>query len=38
MLDKFGTFRNMSHTDMREWKEFKGLGPVAVQRKELYDR
>jgi DNA repair protein RadC len=20
MLDKFSTFRNMSHTDMREWK------------------
>jgi DNA repair protein RadC len=28
MLDKFGTFRNMSHTDTREWKEFKGLGPA----------
>jgi DNA repair protein RadC len=30
MLDKFGTFRNMSHTDMREWKEFKGLGPAKI--------
>ena len=30
MLDKFGTFRNMSHTDMREWKEFKCLGPAKI--------
>jgi DNA repair protein RadC len=30
LLDKFGTFRNMSHTDMREWKEFKGLGPAKI--------
>ena len=30
MLDKFGTFRNMSHTDMRDWKEFKGLGPAKI--------
>jgi DNA repair protein RadC len=30
ILDKFGTFRNMSHTDMREWKEFKGLGPAKI--------
>jgi DNA repair protein RadC len=30
MLDKFGTFRNMSHTDMREWEEFKGLGPAKI--------
>ena len=30
MLDKFGTFRNMSHTDMREWKEFKDLGPAKI--------
>ena len=30
MLDKFGTFRNMIHTDMRQWKEFKGLGPAKV--------
>ena len=30
MLDKFGTFRNMIHIDMREWKEFKGLGPAKI--------
>lgn len=30
MLDKFGTFRNMSHTDTREWQEFKGLGPAKI--------
>jgi DNA repair protein RadC len=30
IMDKFGTFRNMSHTDMREWKEFKGLGPAKI--------
>lgn len=30
VIDKFGTFRNMSHTDMREWKEFKGLGPAKI--------
>ena len=30
LLDKFGTFRNMSHTDVREWKEFKGLGPAKI--------
>lgn len=30
ILEKFGTFRNMSHTDMREWKEFKGLGPAKI--------
>ena len=28
ILDKFGTFRNMSHSDIRDWKEFKGLGPA----------
>lgn len=26
VLEKFGTFRNMAHTDSRDWKEFKGLG------------
>ena len=26
ILKKFGTFRNMVHTDTRDWKEFKGLG------------
>ena len=30
IIDKFGTFRNMSHTDMRAWKEFKGLGPAKI--------
>ena len=30
IIDKFGTFRNMNHTDMREWKEFKGLGPAKI--------
>lgn len=26
VMKKFGTFRNMAHTDTRDWKEFKGLG------------
>ena len=26
VLKKFGTFRNMAHTDARDWKDFKGLG------------
>ena len=30
MLKQFGTFRNMSHTDIREWKKFKGLGPAKI--------
>ena len=30
MMETFGTFRNMSHTDMREWKAFKGLGPAKI--------
>lgn len=30
IIDKFGTFRNMSHTDMRQWEEFKGLGPAKI--------
>jgi DNA repair protein RadC len=30
IIDKFGTFRNMNHTDMREWNEFKGLGPAKI--------
>ena len=25
ILKKFGTFRDMAHTDTRDWKEFKGL-------------
>lgn len=30
IVKKFGTFRNMSHTDIRDWKEFKGLGPAKL--------
>lgn len=30
ILSKFGTFRNMSHTDIRDWKEFKGLGQAKI--------
>lgn len=30
ILFKFKTFRNMSHTDLRNWKEFKGLGPAKI--------
>lgn len=30
LLEKFGTFRNMSHTDVRDWREFKGLGPAKI--------
>jgi DNA repair protein RadC len=30
IMEKFGTFRNMSHTDLREWKLFKGLGPAKI--------
>ena len=30
IIDKLGTLRNMSHTDTREWKEFKGLGPAKI--------
>jgi DNA repair protein RadC len=30
IVAKFGTFRNMNHTDMREWTEFKGLGPAKI--------
>lgn len=30
ILDRFETFRNMSHTDIREWKEIKGLGPAKI--------
>ena len=30
IIDKFSTFRNMSHTDMRQWEEFKGLGPAKI--------
>ena len=30
IMEKFGTFRNMSHTDSREWEEFRGLGPAKI--------
>jgi len=30
MLQKFKTFRNMSHTDIRDWKELKGLGQAKI--------
>lgn len=30
IIEKFGTFRSMSHTDVREWQEFKGLGPAKI--------
>ena len=30
VLKKFGTFRNMVHTDARDWKDFKGLGSAKV--------
>lgn len=30
IMDTFGTFRNMHHTDLRRWKAFKGLGPAKI--------
>ena len=30
IIVKFGTFRNMSHTDIHQWKEFKGMGPAKI--------
>jgi len=30
IMAKFKTFRNMSHTDIRDWKEFKGLGQAKI--------
>lgn len=30
ILLKFGSFSLMSHTDIRRWKEFKGLGPAKL--------
>lgn len=30
ILSKFGTFRNMGYTDIRDWKEFKGLGQAKI--------
>ena len=30
ILSKFKSLRNMSHTDIRDWKEFKGLGQAKI--------
>lgn len=30
ILQKFKTFRDMSHTDLSHWKEFKGLGTAKI--------
>ena len=30
VMKKFGTFRNMAHTDARDWKDLKGLGSAKV--------
>lgn len=30
IMQKFGTFRNMAHTDFRVWREFKGLGSAKI--------
>ena len=30
ILKKFKTFRNMGHTDILDWKEFKGLGSAKI--------
>ncbi|MFH1504759.1 MAG: DNA repair protein RadC [Candidatus Omnitrophota bacterium] len=30
ILQKFKTFRNLSHTDISHWKEFKGLGEAKI--------
>lgn len=30
VLEKFKTFRGMSHTDAREWDDIRGLGPAKV--------
>ena len=30
ILGKFGSFRNMAHTDVRDWKDFKGLGGAKI--------
>ena len=30
VMKKFGTFRNMAHTDSRDWKEFKVLGNAKI--------
>ncbi len=30
IMQKFKTFRSMSHIDLRDWKEFKGLGTAKI--------
>jgi DNA repair protein RadC len=30
IIQKFKTFRDMSHTDARDWQEFKGLGQAKI--------
>jgi len=30
IIQKFKTFRNMSHTDISSWEEFRGLGPAKI--------
>src|SRR3989338_8345920 len=30
VMKKFGTFRNMAHTDARDWKEFKGIATAKL--------
>lgn len=30
LLKKFKSFRNMSHTDARDWREFKGMGKAKI--------
>ena len=30
ILKKFGSFRDMAHTDTWDWKEFKGLGGAKI--------
>lgn len=30
IIAKFKTFRNLSHTDISQWKEFKGLGEAKI--------
>ncbi|MCF7898051.1 MAG: DNA repair protein RadC [Candidatus Omnitrophica bacterium] len=30
IIQKFKTFRNLSHTDLTQWKEFKGLGEAKI--------
>jgi len=30
VMKKIGTFRNMVHTDTRDWKDFKGLGSAKI--------